>query len=176
MKNRYIMTAFGKDRTGIVADVTRLLFDSDCNLEDTSMSMLADQFTLSLLFSCDNPGIEGLLAKECRRLELDKEISAFVRPLQAQQTKSNKGFKTCTLHIEGLDQAGIVYKTSQFLADQKLNILQLSSTAMASPESGATIYRMDILIQVPEDISFDRIEEQLSEVANQLHVDILLSR
>ncbi len=176
MKNRYIMTAFGKDRSGIVADVTRLLFDSDCNLEDTSMSMLADEFTLSLLFSCDNPGIEELLAKECRRLELDKGISAFVRPLQAQQTKSNQGLKTCTLHIEGLDQAGIVYKTSQFLADHTLNILQLSSTAMASPESGATIYRMDILIQVPAGISFDQIEEQLSEVADQLHVDILLSR
>ncbi|HEY5673855.1 MAG TPA: ACT domain-containing protein [Malonomonas sp.] len=176
MKNRYIMTAFGKDRTGIVADVTRLLFDSNCNLEDTSMSMLADEFTLSLLFSCAEPGIEDLLAKECRRLELDKGISAFVRPLQAQQPKSTKGYKTCTLHIEGLDQAGIVYKTSQFLADHKLNILQLSSTAMASPESGATIYRMDILIQVPEEISFDRIEEQLGEVADQLHVDILLSR
>jgi glycine cleavage system transcriptional repressor len=170
------MTAFGKDRTGIVADVTRLLFDSDCNLEDTSMSMLADQFTLSLLFSCTNPNIEDHLAKECRRLELAKGISAFVRPLQEQQQKSHKGFKTCTLHIEGLDQAGIVYKTSQFLADHQLNILQLSSTAMASPESGATIYRMDIYIQVPEEISLDQIEEQLGEVADQLHVDILLSR
>ena len=176
MQNRYIMTAFGKDRTGIVADVTRLLFDSDCNLEDTSMSMLADEFTLSLLFSCSNPEIEEQLAKECRRLELDKGISAFVRPLQDQQQQTRKGFKTCTLHIEGLDQAGIVYKTSQFLADHQLNIIQLNSTATASPESGATIYSMDIHIQVPEAISLDQIEEQLSDVADQLHVDILLSR
>ncbi len=50
MSNRYIMTAFGKDRAGIVADVTRLLFENECNLEDTTMSMLADEFTLSLLF------------------------------------------------------------------------------------------------------------------------------
>ncbi len=176
MHNRYIMTAFGKDRTGIVADVTRLLFDSDCNLEDTSMSMLADEFTLSLLFSCANPKVEEQLAKECRRLELDKGISAFVRPLKDQQQQIGKGFKTCTLHIEGLDQAGIVYKTSQFLADHQLNIIQLNSTAMASPESGATLYSMDIHIQVPEAISLDQIEEQLSDVADQLHVDILLSR
>ena len=176
MENRYIMTAFGKDRTGIVADVTRLLFDSDCNLEDTSMSMLADEFTLSLLFSCNNPKIEELLAKDCRRLELDKGISAFVRPLKEQQQKLQKGFKTCTLHIEGLDQAGIVYKTSQFLADHQLNIIQLNSTAMASPESGATIYSMDIHILVPEEIALDQIEDELSEVADQLHVDILMSR
>ena len=40
MSNRFIMTAFGKDRVGIVADVTRLLYENDCNLEDTTINML----------------------------------------------------------------------------------------------------------------------------------------
>jgi len=176
MSNRFIMTAFGKDRVGIVADVTRLLYENDCNLEDTSMSMLADEFTLSLLFSCTRNDIEDQLSRECRRLELEKGISAFVRPLQALEKKSAKGFKTCTLHIEGLDQAGIVYRTSRYLADNTLNIIQLSSTAKASPESGATIYSMDILVQVPEEMSLDQIEDDLGAVADQLHVDISMSR
>lgn len=176
MSHRYIMTAFGKDRVGIVADVTRLLYENDCNLEDTTMSMLADEFTLSLLFSSQKVGIEEQLAKECRRLELEKGISAFVRPLPAQQKKESKGYKTCTLHIEGLDQAGIVYKTSQFLADHHLNIIQLNSTASASPQSGATIYHMDIHIQVPEEIPLDQVEEELSAVADELHVEVMMSR
>lgn len=176
MGNRYIMTAFGKDRVGIVADVTRLLYENDCNLEDTSMSMLADEFTLSLLFSSQQADIEEQLAKECRRLEMEKEISAFVRPLQSGQKKAAKGYKTCTLHIEGLDQAGIVFKTSQFLADNQLNILRLNSTAKASPQSGATIYCMDIHIQVPEQISLDQVEDKLTSVADELHVDVMMSR
>ncbi len=176
MGNRFIMTAFGKDRVGIVADVTRLLYENDCNLEDTTMSMLADEFTLSLLFSSPLADIEEQLAKECRRLEMEKEISAFVRPLKALQSKPAKGYKTCTLHIEGLDQAGIVYKTSQFLADHNLNILRLNSTATASPQSGATIYSMDIRIQVPEEVSLDEVEEKLTSVADELHVDVMMSR
>jgi glycine cleavage system transcriptional repressor len=176
MHKRFIMTAFGKDRVGIVADVTRLLYENDCNLEDTTMSMLADEFTLSLLFSCLSPDIENLLSRECRRLEVEKGISAFVRPLPTLQPKSRRGLKTCTLHMEGLDQAGIVYKTSRFLADNQLNIVQLNSNAKASPESGATIYSMDIQIQVPEEVSLEQIEEQLSAVADQLHVDISLAR
>ena len=176
MSQRHIMTAFGKDRTGIVADVTRLLYENDCNLEDTTMSMLADEFTLSLLFSSPQDNIEELLSRECRRLELDKGISAFVRPLQPQQNRKPQSYKTCTLHIEGLDQAGIVYKTSQFLADRKLNIVQLDSTAEASPQSGATIYSMTIHVQVPEDLPFDQLEDELSAVADELHVDITLAR
>jgi glycine cleavage system transcriptional repressor len=176
MGSRYIMTAFGKDRVGIVADVTRLLYENECNLEVTTMSMLADEFTLSLLFSSQKPAIEEQLTKECRRLEMEKEISAFVRPLTAPQPKTMKGYKTCTLHIEGLDQAGIVYKTSQFLASNNLNILELKSTATASPQSGATIYSMTIHIQVPEEVSLDKVEESLSEVADELHVDVSMSR
>jgi len=79
MANRFIMTAFGKDRVGIVADVTRLLYESDCNLEDTTMSMLADEFTLSLLFTSPNQDIEDQLNRDCRRLELDKGISATLQ-------------------------------------------------------------------------------------------------
>ncbi len=177
MADRYIMTAFGKDRAGIVADVTRLLYENDCNLEDTTMSILADEFTLSLLFSSKVPNIEELLTRECRRLELDKKISAFVRPLQPQQERGRQtNFKTCTLHIEGLDQAGIVYKTSQFLADRQLSIIQLASATSASPQSGATLYNMTIHIQVPEDLPFDQLEEELSSVADELHVDITMER
>ena len=176
MSHRFIMTAFGQDRVGIVADVTRILYENDCNLEDTTMSMLADEFTLSLLFSCTRNDIEEQLSRDCRRLELEKGISAFIRPLPAQQRISGKGFKSCTLHIEGLDQAGIVYHTSRYLADKQLNIIQLSSTAKASPESGATIYSMDIHVQVPEDISLDQVEDDLVSVADELHVDISMSR
>lgn len=176
MKNRYIMTAFGKDRVGIVADVTQLLYENNCNLEDTTMSMLADEFTLSLLFSSDNVDIAELLAKECRRLELNKGISAFIRPLHVKETPELKSYKTCTLHIEGLDQAGIVYKTSQFLADRQLSIIELESAASATPESGATLYSMTIHIQVPEDLPFDQLEDDLSEVADDLMVDISMAR
>ena len=55
MENRFIMTAFGQDRPGIVADVTRLLFENGCNLEDTTMTQLADEFTLILLFTSQDP-------------------------------------------------------------------------------------------------------------------------
>ncbi len=173
---RYIMTAFGQDRPGIVADVTRLLYENDCNLEDTTMSMLADEFTLSLLFSSPRDSIEELLSKECRRLEMDRNISAFVRRLQPPAAKPATSYKTCTLHIEGLDQAGIVYKTSRFLADRNLNIIQLDSAAGASPQSGATIYNMTIHIQVPEELPFERLEEELSAVADDLNLDVVLAR
>ena len=174
MSNRFIMTAFGKDRPGIVADVTCLLFENGCNLEETTMTILADEFTLSLLFSCQQKDIEEALTRECRRLERDKAISAFIRPLPERRAIAPPVGRDCVLHVEGLDQAGIVYKTSRFLAEHGINIVDLKSTVLESPGSGATIYVMDIHTRVPEGLSFGQLEEDLSAVADDLNVDISL--
>lgn len=175
MHQRFIMTAFGKDRPGIVADVTRLLYENGCNLEDNSMTLLADEFTLILLFTAMGGEAGEQLARECRRLEREKGISAFLRPLDPRQGGAGKAFTTASVHVEGMDQAGIVYKVSQFLADQAINIVDLKSAVLASPESGAAIYRMDIAVQIPVGTHRDKIEAGLTTVAEELHVEITLA-
>lgn len=176
MSYRFVMTAFGQDRIGFVADVTRLLYENDCNLEDTSMNLLGDEFTLSLLFSSHDDKIDEQLSRECRRLEMQKGISAFIRSLPATHSAKQNGKTICTLHIEGLDQSGIVYKTSQFLAGKQLNILHLNSIAKPSPQSGAPMYAMDIQVQIPEGFALSELEDELGQVADELQVDISMLR
>jgi glycine cleavage system transcriptional repressor len=176
MGQRFIMTAFGKDRPGIVADVTGILYENGCNLEDTSMTLLAGEFTLILLFTAGSAEVDAPLSKACRRLEQEKGISAFLRPLEARGTaKPSARVIACALHVEGLDQAGIVYKVSRFLASHRINIVDLKSTVKASPESGTAMYVMDIQVQIPDDTTMDPVEKGLRAVADELNVDITLS-
>ena len=175
MGQRCIMTAFGKDRPVIAADVAGVLYENGCNLEDTSMTLLAGEFTLILLFTAGSSDVAGPLSKACRRLEQEKGISAFLRPLEPQEAVKHDGFFTRSIHVEGLDQAGIVYKVSRFLADNHINIVNLNSTVKASPESGTAMYVMDILVQIPEGTVMDTIQKGLRVVADDLNVDITLS-
>ena len=176
MGQRFIMTAFGQDRPGIVADVTGILYENGCNLEDTSMTLLAGEFTLILLFSASSADVAGPLSKACRRLEQEKGISAFLRPLEPRGTaKPHKGVFTRTLRVEGLDHAGIVYKVSRFLADNRINIVDLKSEVKASPESGTAMYLMDIRAQIPTGTAMDTLANGLRTVADDLNVDITLS-
>lgn len=172
MQYRYILTAFGKDRPGIVADVTRVLYENGCNLEDTSMSMLSDEFTINLLFSSNDSQVETKLANDCRTLEQEKKISSFIRPLQGKRQSQASNTPIATIHVEGMDQAGIVYKISQYLCEQKLNILDLKSTVLVTPESGTALYQMDIHIQLSAASSVGQIEEGLNAVAEELNVEI----
>ena len=168
------MTAFGKDRPGIVADVTQVLYENGCNLEDSTMTLLASEFTLILLFTAGSQqDIGDHLLKECRRLEHEKGVSAFLRPVSAAPAAPQTDYTARTLHVEGLDKAGIVYRVSRFLADNNLNIVDLVSRIQASPNSGTALYLMDIHIQVPQGADLDKISEGLARVGEELNVDII---
>ena len=172
METRFIMTAFGKDRPGIVADVTEVIFETGCNLEDTTMTRLADEFTLILLFTGQEDDLEQKLHMACRRLEREKDISAFLRvlPKTAPQLPPTGTLKK--IRVEGLDQAGIVYRISRYLAEQMVNIESLTSTVRPSPESGADIYSMEIIVQVPDTVTVEAVDRGLDRIANELNVDV----
>lgn len=76
MEQKFIMTAFGKDRPGIVAEIARIIYENKCNLEDSSMGRLADEFTLILLLAGAGEKLQEKLSRACQRLEMEKEIFA----------------------------------------------------------------------------------------------------
>ena len=173
MGKKFIVTAFGKDRPGIVADVSQVLYENGCNLEDTRMTNLSGEFSLLILFSGPaETNLEAKLASRYKRLESEKGISAYIRPVGTVIEKTVTSKSTRRLKIEGLDHTGIVYRISRFLADNNINIANLESTITYAPESGAPVYTMEIQIELDENASLDAIEPGLERLADELHVEI----
>ncbi len=178
MSKKFLLTAFCKDRPGIVADISQLIYENGCNLEDSAMTNLSGEFAIFLLFSspsvANEVNLQEKLSAECRRLESDKGITAFIRPVSAEKLKLKTDIHTKTIHVEGLDQAGIVYKVSRFLADNHINISTLNSEVKLSPESGAAFYSMTLVVEIPPKISLPTVEDGLSRIGEQLNVDVTI--
>jgi glycine cleavage system transcriptional repressor len=174
MEKKFIMTAFSKDRPGIVADVTEVLYEHGCNLEDSTMTNMLDEFAIILLFTGKGDGLEEKLSGDCRRLEREKGITAFIRPVEAEERGKRAGVTTKTINVEGIDQTGIVFKISRYLANNEINIESLTSRRTTSPESGTALYFMEIKVQVPERISIEQLENGLSQVGEELNLEITL--
>ena len=174
MEEKFISTTFCKDRPGIVADITEMLYENGCNLEDSTMTSMLDEFAIILLFSGKGERLEEQLLKDCRRLEREKGITAFLRPVEIKDEKAPRIVYAKAISVEGVDQSGIVYKISRFLADNNINIEDLTSRRRISPETGTAIYSMKIKAQVPEEISLPQLEKGLSKVGAELNVEILI--
>jgi glycine cleavage system transcriptional repressor len=107
-------------------------------------------------------------------LEREKGITAFIRPVEAEDKGKLAGVTTKTINVEGIDQTGIVFKISRYLANNEINIESLTSRRTTSPESGTALYFMEIKVQVPERISIEQLENGLSQVGEELNLEITL--
>ena len=175
MAKKFIVTAYGKDRPGIVADVTEILYEHGCNLEDTHMGKLSGDFSLMILFSTPEVNdIETKLSDAYQRLKGEKQISAYIRRATAAEQKPVPPQATFTLKIEGLDHTGIVYRISRYLAFHNINIADLNSSITYTPESGAQVYHMEVSIEVSAETDMNEVQEGLSQLAEDLHVDIIV--
>lgn len=172
MEKKFILTAFSKDRPGIVADISEVIYENGCNLEDSTMTGMLDEFAIILLFAGKGNHLEDRLLKDCRRLEREKGITAFIRPVEAAESGKEKTLDTRTITVEGVDQTGIVYKISRFLANAGINIEKLSSSKHLSPEAGTPHYFMEIQVRLPESVSVEDLENGLSGVGEELNLEI----
>ncbi len=174
MEKKFIMTAFGKDRPGIVAQIAQIIFENECNLEDSNMGRLADEFTLILLLSGKGDDIQEKLSRDCKRLEREKDIFVFIRPLDYIIPDAKNGKSSCIIEVEGIDQTGIVYKISKLLSDHGINIETLKSQKKFSPNSGTALYSMAIKAKIPDEMSMDELDKKFDDLAEELNVDITI--
>jgi len=178
MKRYYALSAIGKDRPGIVADVSGLIYECGGNLEDSSMTLLGSQFALLILLSGSGEEFQYRLSTGCKRLEWEKRLSIFLTPVEEAEglAKAREVTEVYELSTTGLDRMGIVYHVSRLLADQGINIADMHAKTTPSPESGTPIFTTKILLQVPVGVSPGDLLEKLNRLGEKLAIDISLKK
>ena len=178
MKTYFILSAIGKDRPGIVADVSEVIYECGGNIEDSSMSLLRNHFTLLLLFSTEREEVNQKLSSGLKRLEWEKNLTVFYSPITLEEAHPKAKEQTDRFKIttSGVDHAGIVFKVCRLLADRGINIVDMGTRRVLSAESGTPLFEMEIDIQVPRSISEQGLREDLHHLANALMIDLVLRK
>lgn len=177
MKQFYVLSAIGRDRPGIVADVSELIYQSGCNLEDSSMTLLGDHFALLIMLSGEGDGLKEKLELGCRRLQWEKGLTVFISQLEGgMTTPSTKPEANYELRVVGLDRAGIVFRTSKLLASQNINITDLQTRIEPAPTTGSPVFTMIVEINVPPEVDRKDLRRQLEVLSEEIHVEISLTR
>jgi len=178
MKTYFILSAMGKDRPGIVADVAEVIYECGGNIEDSSMSLLRNHFALLLLFSTEREEVNQKLASYLKRLEGEKNLTVFYSPITYEEAYPKVKEQTDRFKIttSGIDHAGIVFRVCRLLANRKVNIIDMETHRVLSAESGTPLFEMDIDVEVPRSVSEQGLRETLHHLANELMIDLVLKK
>jgi glycine cleavage system transcriptional repressor len=178
MKTYFILSTIGKDRPGIVADVSEVIYGCGGNIEDSSMSLLRNHFALLLLFSTDREEVNQKLSSDLKRLEWEKNLTVFFSPVTYEEAHPGirREYDRFKINTSGIDHAGIVFKVCRLLADGGINIIDMKTHRLISAESGTPIFEMDIDVEVPRSLSEEGLRNDLHRLADELTIDLVLKR
>ena len=175
MRRWFILSAIGRDRPGLVADLASLVLESNANLEDSRMTILGSDFAVILLCSASDPGAGDALAVGAKRLERDHGLTILLRHLEDGQRSAVPAPGTRLYRVEaaGEDRAGIVAGICRTLAEHGVNIVELASRARPGP-GGSPHYEMSLRVEVPDGLEPRTLREALEAEATRLVIDVAL--
>jgi glycine cleavage system transcriptional repressor len=163
--SHFAVTAVGADRPGIVAAVTGAFADHGCNLEDSSMTILRGQFAMMLVVDAPAGVGAGELEAALAGPASDLDLVVTVRP--AGEPAAEPG-DSWTVSVYGADHPGIVHGVAALLADRAVNIVDLSTRVVGTPES--PVYTMILEVTLPPGGDPHQLQADLDATAGELGV------
>lgn len=160
---RFAVTVIGKDRPGIVASVTRSLYDNGCNLEDVTSTILRGHFSMTMIVTSAGSRAEDL--ESALRSNVVDELLISVRPLAEADAVVDA--PTHMISVYGSDRPGIVAVVTEALAANGANITDLTSRIIGSDDEPVYALMLEVALADPSSV-----EARLGDLRDQLGVDI----
>ena len=169
--NKVILSVLGHDRPGIVAAVTAILFDLNCNIENVSQTILQTEFSGSFIVTMpQNLCLEDLherFIEDLTPMELYVHIEPLMKKEMALFTRQSEPFVITT---KGPDRLGLVAGISAVIAGYGVNITNLQAVFKGGDDPGDNI--MIYEVDIPSKIDQQAFYRDLREKAKSLSLDI----
>ena len=172
MKGYALLTAVGGDRLGIVDDLTSVILNRRCNIEESRMAVLGGEFAIILLFSGDEAGVGKLLEElPARGAELGLGISVK----KTVPPRTDPQARPYLLESVSLDTPGIVHSVTSLLRRYQVNIEDLETETTPAPWTGAPLFSMRARLSVPGGTPVARLREELEDLEAETNLDVKLT-
>lgn len=167
----FALTIISKDRPGIVADTTEVLYRLGCNIADSSCTMLGGDFAMILIVTHERPFAKSRLADEFRILQEKTGLVVHLRTLHEDELlPATDGGELCLISVYGSDQPGIVYRVTRALADCRINITDLNTRLIGTKEEPVYVLMLEAIL--PGGMSVDATSAMLEPLRRELQVEI----
>jgi glycine cleavage system transcriptional repressor len=144
---QFALSAIGRDRPGIVAEVTRALLGHSLNITDSQMAVLSGHFTMMLIVTApdgtDLDLVHEELAGTRERLGLD---ALSLSPLGAA-APGDAAEPSQIVTVYGVDHPGIVHAVSSALAERDITITDLETRVVGAADAPIYAVVLEVVLK-----------------------------
>lgn len=169
MPKNIVLTLTGRDKVGIVDNVTRLIAKRDGNVESSRMARLGGEFAMLMLISLSESELPKLDQDFTQLRGEGYQISLL---LTEDDEKKYAGWLPYEIEVNGADHEGIIHDISHHLASQGINIESMDTSSVPAPMSGTPLFTMKGIVLVPPNLIFHAWSDALEDIGDKLNVSV----
>lgn len=171
MEHFLVLSALGADRTGIVDELARAASEARCNIADSRMIVMGQEFAL-IMMVCGTwdaiAKLEAQLPNLGKRLELAITFKRTEpRAVQAEAMPYN-------VHVIALDNPGIVHEIANFFAIQGINIEAMETSTYAAPHTGSPMFALSMTVNIPARVHVASLRENFMLFCDDRNLDAII--
>jgi len=171
MKKYFVFSALGKDRPGIVNQLSKAILDSGCNIEDSRMTVLGGEFALILMVS-GHWGAITRLERQVPVLENKLELTILARHTEPRTAVQD--MVPYTVDVVAMDHPGIVHEIADFFATRDINIEELSTWTYPAAHAGAPMFSLSMTVSLPSGVHIGHLRDEFTSFCDNLNLDAMI--
>lgn len=166
---KLVLTVIGKDKTGLVEQLSQVCLNHDANWLGSNLSYLSGYFAGVIEVAVTEPNLQPL-ADELGDIDgLDITIHYGEPVDEAQQQEIE-------LVITGNDRKGIVQELASVISHKGANIISFVSRHQSAPNWGGELFHAVAKVGLPPHLSADAVVNALEKIATDIVVDVELEQ
>lgn len=167
-KHYLVISALGKDRPGIVRNLTRPVTEAGANILDSRMTILGGEFAILMMVEGDEQTIGGLeqqLPAQQQQLDLTILTRRTGGRPEAQDSLPYR------VEVVSLDHPGIVSHLAEFFSNRNINIQDLDTDSYRAAHTGTPMFSASLRVNIPGNISIVGLREEFLDFCDSLNLD-----
>jgi len=168
---QFALSAIGRDRPGIVAEVSRALLGHSLNITDSQMAVLSGHFTMMLIVTAPEGTDVDLVHEELERTRGRLGLDALSLSPLGDAPDGGVPAPSHIVTVYGVDHPGIVHAVSARLAARDVNVTDLE-TRLVGEGGQAGLYAMVLEVALPAGMDPDALSAMLAEVGAEQGVEV----
>ena len=170
MNKNLVISLIGHDRIGLVEELSKLVVESQGNIEASRMAHLGGEFATLMFVTLPSESYEDLTLK-VNKLTAEG-FKVIITETKHQDPSNYTGWLPYQIEVSGADHEGIIHKVSHQIAGFGINIESMDTNVVKAPISGTPLFTLNAVVSVPPELTYHDLNEKLQAVGDELNVDI----
>ncbi|MBV1921938.1 MAG: hypothetical protein KUG73_14765 [Pseudomonadales bacterium] len=168
MDEHLVISALGRDKPGIISELSRFALEQQCNILDTRMTVLGEAFALLMMVSGNSEAIKQL-KQALSGAASDLELTITLQSTQQKQQQE----PALPYHVEvvAIDNPGIVHEITGFFSDRKINIEEMNTGTYSAAHTGTLMFSLTVEIKIPGSVNISNLKDEFISFCDERNLD-----